>query len=84
MQKPSRRVLVGETPEEEAARFWARDRRPSPDTIRAWQTEAGLEQRTLHSAFGAGRRRRNRQEGHEEELDARGLHGTASEILMVI
>jgi len=47
MQKPSRRVLVGETPEEEAARFWARDRRPFPDTIRAWQTEAGLEQRTF-------------------------------------
>ena len=55
MRKAGKRVLLGETLEEEAARL-EKGSRPSCDTLRTWRAypfliSTGLEQQAIHSTF---------------------------------
>jgi hypothetical protein len=64
MQKPGKRVLIGETREEEAAPGTG-DSRASRDSVRTWRAKPdiippGLEQQAVHSTLGANRRRGHR------------------------
>ena len=86
MRKPAKRVLVGETPEEEAARL-AREIAAHPVTKcepgerNPVSVAPGLEQQAVHSACGPDHRRGHRQEDDEEELVPSGSLGHIGTLL---
>lgn len=65
MQKPGKRVLIGETREEEAARLEREIAAHPVNSVRTWRAKPdiippGLEQQAVHSTLGANCRRGHR------------------------